>query len=74
MCRAALAQWVSGSSIGRLSGDAVVAVVEAADLGGRDDASGGRRCNRARDRPVFVQREMRARVQVVRDVVSAHSL
>ena len=59
-------------AIGRLCGDAVVAVVQAADLWGRDHGSDRRRRNRARDRRILVQREMRARVQVVREVVSEY--
>jgi len=54
-------------AIGRLCGDAVVAVVQTADLRRRDDASGRRRRNGPRERRVLVEREMRARVQVVRE-------
>jgi hypothetical protein len=50
----------------RSCGDAVVAVVQTAELWRRDNKSGRRRRNRPRNRRVLVQREMRARVQVVR--------
>ena len=52
---------------GRLCSDAIVAVVQTADLWRRDDASGRRWHYRPRARRVLAQREMRARVQVVRD-------
>ena len=44
---------------------AFVAVVEATELGNRDDAAIGWRSHRPRDRRVFVERKMRSGVEVV---------
>ena len=60
------------TAIERLCGDAIVTVVQAADLWHRDHPSGRRRRNGPRDRRVLAQREMRACVQVVGEVVPEH--
>src|SRR6266850_6598278 len=57
-----------------LCGDAVVAVVEPADLRTCDDAPGRWRHRRARSRRVFTKREMCARAHVVHDVVRQDSM
>ena len=49
-----------------LRGAAFVAVVQATELGNRDDAAIGGRSDRPRDRCVFVERQMSAGAQVVR--------
>lgn len=53
---------------GRGSGRALVPVMEAADLGDRDDATPGRRLDVSGNGSVPLEREMRARPIVVADV------
>jgi hypothetical protein len=58
----------------RLCRQAVVAVVESADVRSRDDAPRRGRHDRTRDRRVLAEREMCSRAHVVRDVVCEHSV
>src|SRR6188768_945727 len=65
------ARW-SELPTGLLRGDAIVAVMQAADFRRRHDAIGRVPLNRPRHRAVLLQREMRARAHVVGDVARKH--
>lgn len=58
----------------RLDLGAIVAVVEPTDLRSRDDTADRRRHHGTRNRRVLVERQMRARLHVVRDVAGEHPL
>jgi hypothetical protein len=63
----------SAAAGGVLGGAPLVPVMEAADLGDRDDVTPRRRLRRSRMRRVFGQRQMRPGPMIVREVSCQHA-